>query len=398
MADIVVVGAGPQALALSCLLLQKRPRLHRRLRIVDPSGRWLSRWQRQMERYEIPWLRSPSPHHPHPNAHALRQFAQSQQRSRQLEGPYGLPHTDLFAHFCRQVIADYRLSGKVVAESVESIRLPRRNAGLMELVFSNGSTITAGRLVIATGIGTPQMPAWVGDIPGNHPPEAMQHSDTIDLPSLHHLEGQRILIVGGGLTSAHLALGALRRGALVHLLCRRTLKHKPFDADPGWLGPKYLKAFHAEPCMQRRHRQVLAARDGGSIPPEAAAQLRQAQRGGALRLHEQCEVHSVRWCSNQWTVLCTGGQSLEADRIWLATGHRQGVSQHPLLRQLQQQCPIDLVNDWPVLASDLSWPGSAAHVMGGLSALQIGPAARNLFGGREAAQRICRTVIKQGAA
>jgi len=54
-----MVGAGPQALTLSCLLLQKRSRLQRRLRIVDPSGRW----QRQMKRYEIPWLRSPSPHH-----------------------------------------------------------------------------------------------------------------------------------------------------------------------------------------------------------------------------------------------------------------------------------------------------------------------------------------------
>jgi hypothetical protein len=94
-------------------------------------------------------------------------------------------------------------------------------------------------------------------------------------------------------------------------------------------------------------------------------------------------------------VRCTDGHGLEVDRIWLATGHRQGVSQHPLLRQLQEQSPIDLVNDWPVLASDLRWPGSAVHVMGGLSALQIGPAARNLFGGREAAQRICRAVIKQ---
>ncbi len=72
----------------------------------------------------------------------------------------------------------------------------------------------------------------------------------------------------------------------------------------------------------------------------------------------------------------------------------RGVSQHPLVRQLQQQRPIKLVNDLPVLASDLSWPGNAVHVMGGLSALQIGPAARNLFGGREAAQRICRAVIK----
>jgi len=78
MADLVMVGAGPQALTLSCLLLQKRPRLQRRLRILDPSGHWLSRWQRQMERYDIPWLRSRSPHHPDPNAHALRRFAHRQ--------------------------------------------------------------------------------------------------------------------------------------------------------------------------------------------------------------------------------------------------------------------------------------------------------------------------------
>jgi hypothetical protein len=209
-----------------------------------------------MERYEIPWLRSPSPHHPHPNANALRQFAQARQRSRQLEGPYGLPHTDLFADFC-------------------------------------------------------------------------------------------------------------------------------------------LKAFHAEPCMWRRQRQVQEARDGGSITPETAAQLSQAQRGGALQLHEQCEVRSARWRSDQWTVLCTDGHGLEVDRIWRATGHRQGVSQQPLLRQLQDQRPIDLVNDWPVLACDLSWPGSAVHVMGGLTALQLGPASRNLCGGREAARRICRAVIHQ---
>jgi hypothetical protein len=69
-------------------------------------------------------------------------------------------------------------------------------------------------------------------------------------------------------------------------------------------------------------------------------------------------------------------------------------SQQPLLQQLYQQHPIELVDDWPVLGPDLSWPGTPVHLMGGLSALQIGPAARNLFGGREAAQRICRAVIK----
>jgi cation diffusion facilitator CzcD-associated flavoprotein CzcO len=394
MADLVIVGAGPQALTLSCLLLQKRPRLHRRLRIVDPSGSWLSRWQRQMERYEIPWLRSPSPHHPHPNANALRRFAHDHQRSAQLEGPYGLPHIDLFHAFCRDVIASFELEGHVKPASVEHIGLPRMGKGLLEVGLSDGATVIAEKVVLATGNGVPQWPSWVAAISGNPPAEALQHSDGIDLPSLRLRHGERVLIVGGGLTSAHLSLGALRRGAQVQLLCRRCLKHRPFDADPGWLGPRYLKAFHAEPCMRRRHRLVHEARDGGSITPEADAELRQAQRRGDLQLHEHCEVEAARWGSGEWKIVCTDGHQLCADRIWLATGHRQGVSQHPLLRQLQQQRPIDLINDWPVLNPDLSWPGSAVHVMGGLTALQIGPAARNLFGGRQAAQRICRAVIK----
>jgi len=394
MADLLIAGAGPQALTLCALLLQKRSRLHRRLRIVDPSGRWLSRWQRQMERYEIPWLRSPSPHHPHPNPNALRRFAHDQRRGRELEGPYGLPHTGLFEAFCRQVISDYQLEGRVQAASVERIRLPGTGRGPLELTLGDGASVSAERLVIATGSGTPNWPAWVGSLTGDPPAEALQHSDAIDLTTLQLGRGERILIVGGGLTSAHLALGALRREARVQLLCRRTLEPRPFDADPGWLGPKHLKAFHGEPCMQRRRRLVLEARDGGSVTPEAAAQLRQAERRGELRIQEHSEVRTARWCAGGWEVVGMDGQRLAADRIWLATGHRQGVSQQPLLRQLQQQRPIALVDDWPVLEPDLSWPGTAVHVMGALSALRIGPAARNLYGGREAAQRICRAVLK----
>jgi glycine/D-amino acid oxidase-like deaminating enzyme len=249
-------------------------------------------------------------------------------------------------------------------------------------------------VVIATGNGSPQLPTWSKAIAGEAPADALRHSDGIDLPALRLRPGERILIVGGGLTSAHLSLGALRRGAQVQLLCRSGLKQKPFDADPGWLGPKYLKGFHAEPCMRRRRRLVLEARDGGSITPEAGADLREAQLRGELQLHEYCEVQYARWSSGEWDICCSGGQQLAADRIWLATGHRQGVSQQPLLHQLYKQHPIELVDDWPVLGPELGWPGTPVHLMGGLTALQVGPAARNLFGGREAAQRICRAVIK----
>jgi cation diffusion facilitator CzcD-associated flavoprotein CzcO len=394
MAELVIAGAGPQALSLACLLLQKRPRWRQRLRILDPSGGWLRRWHRQMQRLEIACLRSPSPHHPHPNPNALRRYAQERQRSRELEVPYGLPHTALFNAFCQTVVSDFQLAEQVEPVSLEEIHLDADSPGSLQLGLSDGSQIQARRLVIATGPGEPVLPGWVHRIAGAYPAEALQHSHTIDLAACRGLQGQHILLVGGGLTSAHLAVGAIRRGAWVSLLCRRELRSKLFDADPGWLGPKHLKAFRREPCWQRRRQQVLAARDGGSITPQLAMALRQERERGLLQVHEHCQVREARWRGSRWAILCKDGSRLGADRIWLATGHRLGVSHQPLLRQLQRQRPIELVEDWPVLRDDLRWPGTNVHLMGGLAALQLGPAARNLFGGREAAQRICRAAIK----
>ncbi len=394
MPELLIAGAGPQALALSCQLLQKRPQWRRHLRVVDPTGAWMVRWQRQMQAFEIPWLRSPSPHHPHPNPHALRRYAQDQQRMRELEGPYGLPHTGLFADFCRGVVREFQLAERVQAVSVAQIQLGPARPASLQVTLSDGALIQPRRLVLATGMGEPVLPSWVTRIASPYPAEALQHSQTLDLATCHGLLGQHILIVGAGLTSAHLALGALRRGAQVTMLCRRTLRSRPFDADPGWLGPKYLKAFHAEACWRRRHRQVVAARDGGSITPLLAAQLDQMRRRGRLQLHEHGQVQSACWQAGSWQVDCLDGCRHRADRLWLATGHRQGVSQHPLLRQLLDQKPIELINDFPVLTSDLRWPGTNVHLMGGLSALQLGPAARNLFGGLEAAKRIARAAVK----
>ena len=392
--ELVVVGAGPQALSLCCLLLQKRPRWRRRLRIIDPSGRWLSCWQRQMERFEIPCLRSPAPHHPHPNPNALRSYAQERRRSRELEGPYGLPRTGLFSEFCQSVVEDFQVAHQVQAVSLEEIHLEAGGPGSLHLTLSDGSLIQARRLVIATGAGEPLLPNWVRRIPRPYPKVALQHSRMIDLAACRELQGQHVLIVGGGLTSAHLALGAIQRGARVSLLCRRKLRSKLFDTDPGWLGPKYLKAFRSEPCWGRRRQQVLAARDGGSITPRLTVALQREHRRGNLQIHENCQVRQALWSTGQWRILCDEGRSLLADRIWLATGHNLGVSLQPLLRQLHKQQQIELVDDWPVLSDDLRWPGTNVHLMGGLAALRLGPAARNLFGGREAARLISRAAIK----
>jgi lysine/ornithine N-monooxygenase len=234
VADLVVAGAGPQALSLCCQLLQKRPRWRHRLRVLDPAGRWLSRWERQMQQLEIALLRSPSPHHPHPNPNALRSYAQLNQRSGQLEGPYGQPQTGLFNTFCQQVVEDFGLASAVEPLALDTISLGTDAREPLQLGFSDGTQQQARHLVIATGPNASVLPSWWRELPlGAIPRMALQHSQDVDLRAAGHLQDQTSLIVGGGLTSAHLSLGAIKRGAKVQLLVRRQLRSKLFDADPG---------------------------------------------------------------------------------------------------------------------------------------------------------------------
>lgn len=114
--ELIIVGAGPQALALLVRLLDdapdesgdffvglgSKPRGWRktraaveqqrcskatakaildRVRVVDEGGSWLNRWDDQFAALEIPHLRSPSDQSPYPyDSFALQQFAAARGR------------------------------------------------------------------------------------------------------------------------------------------------------------------------------------------------------------------------------------------------------------------------------------------------------------------------------
>lgn len=184
------------------------------------------------------------------------------------------------------------------------------------------------------------------------------------------------------------------------MMARRTFYEKLFDAAPGWLGPKYLKGFHAETCWKTRWQMIQGARNGGSLTPAVMTQLRQRERDGQLSFYEQCEVESATWTGEQWQVTCTHPEAhhciahLPIDRIWLATGTQLDVNQWPLLSAVRSRYPIETIHGLPTLDSHLRWPGCNLFVMGGAAALQIGPVARNLFGGKLACDRIIQALIK----
>ncbi|MEL7083428.1 MAG: FAD/NAD(P)-binding protein [Cyanobacteria bacterium J06597_1] len=396
--DIAIVGAGPQALTLATHLIQKKKSMHDRFLVFDPAGGWMQQWHHQFAAMDIPHLRSPAVHHPDPNPHALRSFAVG--RPDELFPPYDLPGTSLFREFCHHTIERWELAKKVVPARVISIE-PCRSVWKKQrfrLVMADGRSMYARRVVLAMGGGAPHLPDWGSRIPSPYPAERLLHSQHVDLQSLK-LAGERILIVGSGLTSGHLALGAIARGATVMMMARREFYEKLFDTDPGWLGPKYLKHFHAESDWTQRWQMMQEARNGGSLTPEVLTRLRRHSHEHKLEFYERCEVKRARWEGTAWNVECNLPEHHSCiahqaiDRIWLATGNQLNVDQWNLLSEIRSQFPCTTVNGMPLLDEYLRWPGCNLFVMGGAAALRIGPVARNLFGGRLASNRIVPALI-----
>ncbi|MFQ3617570.1 MAG: FAD-dependent oxidoreductase, partial [Cyanobacteriota bacterium] len=389
----------------------------------------------QFTALEIPHLRSPAVHHPDPDPYALRRFAES--RWDELFPPYDLPGTTLFREFCQDVVRRWNLADQVYPAQVVRVQTvgDRRYCRFL-LSLSTGETIIARRVVLASGSGCPHLPDWVQQIPTGYPGDRLLHSSQVNLQHLK-LQGERVLIVGGGLTSGHLAIGAIRRGARVMLMARRTIYEKLFDVDPGWLGPKYLKDFWAEPDWSARWQMIQQARNGGSMTPAILTQLRRLAREGHLEFFEQCQVSKATWVQHEasqssdpvskdpvsnpafeaqavnlaqpestergklgyWRVCCNHPaqhaciHSQEIHRIWLATGSQLDGTRHPLLQDIAAQYPVTWVNGLPVLEESLQWPGVGLYIMGGLAALHVGPTARNLSGARSASDRIVKALL-----
>lgn len=389
--DIAIIGAGPQALTLITHLLHKRPDLRSSFWVFDATGTWMAQWQQQQAAIEAPYLRSPLTHHPDLNSEALRRFAEV--RPNEVLTTAQLPSTQLFADFCQTLVERWQLQERIVKANVVSVEpFTYHRQPYFRLRCHDGRSLIARRVVVASDDGTPQLPRWVNQVPLPYPTDRLCHSQTLDLQSLD-LSGERVLIVGGGLTSAHLAMGAIARGAQVSLLSRRRLCEKWFDTDSVCPGVKKLKDFGSERDWETRWELIHHARNGGSITPDMMTQLQQVQQTGRLTLHERCQVLKAKW-QGHWQVSCEDGSLQECDRIWLATGTRLDLTLNPLLADVLQTYPLPIVNGLPVLDAQLRWHGCELFLMGGWASLQIGPTAASLAGARLSSERLIPALSK----
>lgn len=289
-------------------------------------------------------------------------------------------------------------------------------AGKEEVVrmkLSDGSTLLASRVVVAdTGAcaGRANVPAFVGRIgmasgasgKGWHEAIAYAESD-LDLNKSSDYSSKTICIVGGGMTSVHLADKALNElgAARVHLISRGKMDAvKKFDVDIGWLGKKNMKAFLEEMGPGERLMAYRHSVGKSTLSPWSKGTLDRLQQDPAFALLTETLVSTAAWKENKWTIHVNNrSDAISCDQIWVACGRSFDCLSELVVQDLQEVSKARICGAYPLLDSaTLAWPGIPnVMFMGTTAALALGPSAKYPLGFRAASEKIARALENPSA-
>ncbi|MDM7881763.1 NAD(P)-binding domain-containing protein [Staphylococcus borealis] len=344
------------------------------LSIIDPYSSLCEQFNDFSHRISMPYLRSPIVHHIHPNPFHLKQFAKMQQYTHATYGQYQRPQTDMFMHHVHEQVHHYDLNESHIQGYVKSLA---RNDEQWQIQLNHNQVIHSDCVILANGC-THQ--PYIPDI-YQHVDNACHIFDTSFNSSMYE---QSSHVVGSGISAAHLTLKLINQShdKVVHLWMNKDIDIQHFDADPGWLGPKNMSRFLNIDSSIERMSIIQQERHKGSMPRELYLRLKKHVQSGRLIIHkdtiESVDQHHIH----------TQHSTEPYDFILLATGFKSTLLQQPMIQSLitNEHAPLTHCG-FPSISTELEWLPQL-FVSGGLADLELGPFARNIMGGREAAQRI----------
>jgi hypothetical protein len=409
MLEWLIVGGGLHGTHLS-LVLRDAGVPEAALRIVDPWDRPMRRWTELTTRTGMTFLRSPGVHHIGLHAYDLFRFA-GRRRAREgghLRGRHRRPSLELF-----QAHARARSSGA----GLEALREPGWARDLVRIpggfrVETDRGGLEARRVILAPGSPPPgELPGWARGAAEEGSPVGHLFDVDLELDAVRRHatgSGRPVAVIGGGISAVQVALRLAREGAPVLLIARAPLRVHPFDSDPGWLGPRHLRAFHRERSAGVRRALLDAARHRGSMPGEVAGALRVAVERGTLEFRvgevtaaargarggltlEVSEAPEDGSPGRAWPTACGGEpvrRRIEAGAVLLATGSGPGLPGQEWLPAAARRMGLPTGPcGFPIPHPSLQWAENL-YVTGALAELEVGPASRNIAGARMAGERI----------
>lgn len=387
--DWLIVGGGVHGTLASHFLTRTGAVPRDRLRVLDPHDEPLAVWERCSQSVGMRFMRSPSVHHLDLAPSSMRAFAGAAGlEPRCFAEPYHRPLLDVFDAHCAWVIERNEL---------HALRLRGQATGLEPegegyRVHTEDGPLRARRVVLA--LGSTHALAWPAWARALRPSHRVEH--VLEPGFSRHDVGltDDVAIVGGAISATQLALALVEqpgRTGRVVVLARGEPKIRQFDVDPGWLGPRYLEGFGREPCLHTRRQQVRKARGGGTIPPQEWRRARLAITRRSLGW-QQAEIAGaqVHPRGGRIELQLHGGDGLRVDRVLLATGFDRQQPFPTWLDHAAEALALPRAPcGYPVVDARLQWaPG--LFVTGPGAELELGPAARNVWGARAAAGRLVR--------
>lgn len=265
MYEWVIIGGGIQGVTLAVFMLKTGKTTVDKLAIIDRNNEPIANWKRNTKVISMPYLRSPSVHHLDVDPFSLQSFAKKgpYHQSTDFYGKYKRPSLEMFNNHCDHLVNDLMIKESWVQGEVQKVL--KISEG-WQVQLKNDRKIKGKKLVLAIGINEqPNIPDWAMDLSKQSPGSVYYIFDEM-IPKFEKMK-LPITIVGGGITSIHLALKLSELYPnQVTLLKRHPFRIHDFDSNPGWLGPKLQNAFRNEESYVKRRKAIVGARHRGSIP------------------------------------------------------------------------------------------------------------------------------------
>ncbi|MDR6997736.1 FAD-dependent oxidoreductase [Neobacillus niacini] len=389
MYEWVIIGGGIQGVTLAVFMLKTGKTKVDKLAIIDRNNEPLANWKRNTKVISMPYLRSPSVHHLDVDPFSLQSFVKkgSYHQSTAFYGQYKRPSLEMFNDHCDHLVNDLMIRETwVQGEVLEAFKTSEG----WQVQLKNGREIKGKKLVLAIGISEQlNMPDWAMDL-DKQSPGSVYHIFDETIPEFERMK-LPITIVGGGITSIHLALKLSELYPnQVTLLKRHSFRIHDFDSDPGWLGPKLQNAFRNEKNYVKRREEILSARHRGSIPRDLYIKLLNRIKNESLVVEEGeiVQGHIKNACIHLFDK--DGKFIKKTGTVLLATGYLPCLPGSewilPIVETLDLPCAEC---GYPIVTKTLQW-GQDLYVTGALAELEMGPIARNISGARQAAERIVK--------
>lgn len=380
-ADIVIVGAGLQAITLMIAL--ERMWGKGKVIMIDPKAPLQNWFQASEGQGGMEYMRTGWTHHV--EAGKPKGLEETTFRS-------GLqPTRRQFNEHARQMLEAYGLKRHHYQGAVEDIIPGKTPKAQLEVIYhgddGNQHQLTAKRVVVSTGLGVPMVPGGM-----RTDNERVFHSANVDLTSIDW-EGEYVAIVGRGQSAATMAAHLADNGVTVSMIMRGALGSDQLEADHEFLpgsGYRY-RNFQYISDVAERAEIVAGARKGRGVTPDVYQRVDAHHRARRVDYLENSNVIGWERSGDRVHVQQMQGDSFvwtgPFDRVVFCTGFEYSVEKLGFLDPMLEH--VETAGGLPVLDHKLRVPTAPRlGFMGRGAELQIGPLGRNLPGAIEGCKRV----------